>query len=456
MAAPQRPSAINVVWLLLVLSAVVWAAWAGTMEAATDGAFAAAKDAVTLAMGLVGALALWLGVVRVAEEAGLMRAIARGLRPVMRRLFPDVPDGHPAHSAMVLNLAANALGLGNAATPLGLKAMMELDRLNRQPGTATDAMCLFLAINTSSVTLVPVTVMAVRAGAGASSPGAILVPTLLATLCSTAVAIATAKLLARRRPLVRPTGAAGGHEEAPPPAGAEVFGAASAGGAPQDASDGGEGSADAPDRGRRPGWVGRGLVWLLVLAVVAALPARIAAGEDPTALLAEVGRAWLVPLLLAGLLTYGWLRGVRVYEAAAAGAKEGFAVAVRIIPFLVVIFVAIGMFRASGALGAATTALAPVTDPLGLPPDVLPLALLRPLSGSASLAWMTDVVRQAPDGFSAYLASTMQGATDTTFYLLAVYFGAVSVTRTRHALPAALLADATGVAAAVGFAHALF
>ena len=441
MTGPQKPSAINVVWLMLVLGAIVVAAWTGAMEATTERAFSAAREAVELAIGLVGALALWLGVVRVAEEAGLMRTIARAIRPVMRRLFPDVPADHPAMSAMVLNLSANVLGLGNAATPLGIKAMMELDRLNPDSaqrgggGTATDAMCLFLAINTSSVTLVPVTVMAVRASAGAASAAAIVLPTILATACSTTVAIVAAKLLARRRPL----------------AVAAAPGAATAATAPHDPP------ATAPAAElQRPSWGGRSVVWLLIAALAAAIPYRLYDGEAVSALSAEIATAWLVPLLMGGLLAHGWLRGVKVYEVAAEGAKEGFLVAVRIIPFLVVIFVAIGMFRASGAFDSAVAALDPALAPVGMPPDVLPLALLRPLSGSAALGWMTEIVRQAPDSFPAYLASTMQGSTETTFYVLAVYFGAVGIRRTRHALPAALLADATGIIAALAICHALY
>ena len=428
----ERPAALNLVWLLLVVSAVVAAAYTARMDAVTEAVFSAARDAVTFAIGLVGALALWLGVVRVAELAGLMATVARGIRPLTTRLFPTVPPEHPAMSAMVLNLSANALGLGNAATPMGLKAMIELERLNPQPGTATDAMCLFLAINTSSVTIVPITVMAVRSSAGASNPAAILVPTLLATICSTAVAVLMARLLARRR-----------RGDVPAPS-------AEAGAALSETTD------EATTALSPPGWAGRALAWLVVLALLAALPYRAFQGEAIGPLATELITTWLVPLLLVGLLLHGYLRGVRVYEAVTEGAREGFRVAVRIIPFLVAIFVAIRMFRASGAFDAVTTVLDPALSPVGLPSEVLPLALLRPLSGSGALAVLGELVATAPDSFSAFLASTMMGSTETTFYVLAVYFGAVGIRRTRHALPAALAADAAGIVAAIAFCHLLY
>lgn len=442
----ERPAAINLVWLVMAVTGVVAAAYTARMDVLTDTVFDAAKDAVTFAIGLAGALALWLGIVRVAELAGLMRAIARRLRPLMRRLFPSIPADHPAMSAMVMNLSANAMGLGNAATPMGIKAMVELERLNPRPGTATDDMCLFLAINTSSVTLVPVTVMAIRASGGASAPAAILLPTLLATICSTTVAVLAAKLLARRSRARTPepnpeTSPAAADDPAPtepedPPAVAEV--------------------APGPPPLSPPGLLGRGLAWILILALGAAIPVRLAGGDSPGELARELMSAWLVPLLLAGLLLHGYLRGVRVYEAVTDGARDGFRVAVRIIPFLVAIFVAIRMFRDSGAFDTVTAVLDPALAPVGVPSDVLPMALLRPLSGTGAQGVLSEIVSNAPDSFSAFLSSTMMGSTETTFYVLAVYFGAVGVRRTRHALPAALVADAAGIAAAVVFCHLLY
>lgn len=194
----QKSSPLNTIWLFMIVAATVAAAYNGKMEAISNGMFTAAKGAVTLAIGWIGAMALWLGVMKVMEHAGAMQLIARAIRPVTRRLFPDVPPDHPAMSAMILNFAANALGLGNAATPLGIKAIRELDRLNPEKGTATNAMCLFLAINTSSVTILPLGAIAIRAGAGAANPAKILLPSILATGLSTATAILAAKLLARR------------------------------------------------------------------------------------------------------------------------------------------------------------------------------------------------------------------------------------------------------------------
>ena len=197
----KKPAAINVIWLYLILISIVVAAYTGKMDAITKASFDSAKSAVTLAISLVGAMALWLGIMKVAENAGLMKVVARAIRPVMVRLFPDVPAEHPAMSAMIMNMAANMLGLGNAATPMGIKAMTELDKLNPEKGTATNAMCLFLAINTSSVTILPLGVIAVRAAAGANEPASILIPSILATTISTSVAIVAAKLLANRNPL---------------------------------------------------------------------------------------------------------------------------------------------------------------------------------------------------------------------------------------------------------------
>ncbi|MGV1100847.1 nucleoside recognition domain-containing protein [Thiovibrio sp. JS02] len=429
----QKPSAINIIWLTMVVLATVTAAYTGEMEAVTKASFESAKAAVTLAIGLIGPMAIWLGIMKVAEAGGLMRIIARAVRPLMVRLFPDVPHDHPAMSAMIMNMAANALGLGNAATPMGIKAMQELDRLAPEKGTATNAMCLFLAINTSSVTLLPLGVITVRAAAGAASPAAIFIPSLFATCCSTLVAIAAAKFLAAREPAPAP----GEYEKT------ETLAAPTA-----------EAQELSP-----PGRAGRLFIWLLILAFVGGAIHRFSVSPAPLTFSADSLNTisnWLIPVLLSGLLIFGYLRGVKIYETLTDGAKEGFSTAVRIIPFMVAIFVAIGMFRASGAMEILISLLTPLTEAVGMPAEALTMAFLRPLSGSGAFGLMSEIVQQAPDSFLAALVSVMQGSTETTFYVLAVYFGAVGIRRTRHALPAALLADAAGIIASVAICNLWF
>lgn len=214
----QKASVINIIWLSMVVLATVTAAYTNRMDALTKASFESAKDAVVLAIGLIGPMALWLGIMKVAEAGGLMRIVARWVRPLMVRLFPDVPHDHPAMSAMIMNMAANALGLGNAATPMGIKAMQELEKLAPEKGTATNAMCLFLAINTSSVTLLPLGVITIRAAAGAMSPAAIFIPSLIATTCSTIAAIVAAKMLARKNSGVEQAVIQASHGAAPPEA----------------------------------------------------------------------------------------------------------------------------------------------------------------------------------------------------------------------------------------------
>jgi spore maturation protein SpmA len=429
---------MNLIFFALVAIAFAAAAWHqlrwdGTgeapMAALTSGVIDAAGGAVELAIALIGVMTLFLGLIKVAEAGGLLAILARLIRPLMVRLFPDVPPDHPAMGAMILNLSANMMGLGNAATPFGIRAMQALNQLNTRPGVATDSMVLFLAINTSSVTLLPTGVIALRAAAGSSDPAAILPTTLFATLCATAAGISAAFLYRRFAPLpAAPVGAPAEADEAgtdrATPAAAEAEIAA----LPRD--------IDRP----YPGWVSG----LALLGFVALIPLSVLYGQ--------VIAPWIIPSLVLGFLTFGVLRGVRIYEVFVEGAKEGFQVAVRIIPYLVAILVAVGMLRASGALGAFVSLLGPVTGPLGLPPEALPMALLRPLSGSGAYGVMASIINDpaiGPDSYVGLLVTTLQGSTETTFYVLAVYFGAVGIRRLRHALPAALTADLVAVIAAV-------
>jgi spore maturation protein SpmA len=421
---------MNIVFLVIVLSAVAFAGWRQIFWVATAGAVSpmealskamveSAGGAVDLAIGLVGVMTLFLGLVKVAEAGGMLAILARLIRPMMVRLFPDVPPDHPAMGAMILNMSANALGLGNAATPFGIRAMQELDSLNPRHGTATDAMALFLAINTSSVTLLPTGVIALRAAAGSTDPAGILPTTLFATIGSTLAAIIAAKVYRRFFPIK--DGAPAPGEKFPEPV---------------------EMKAEIPDMPTDgyPMWVS-----LAALVGVAALiPLAIVYGRSIS--------PWILPGLMVFFLLFGCFRRVKVYEVFVDGAKEGFQVALRIIPYLVAILVAVGMFRASGALEEMVQWLGGWTTRVGLPAEALPMAIMRPLSGSGAYGILASIVNDpaiGPDSYTGYLVSTLQGSTETTFYVMAVYFGAVQVRRLRHTLAAALTADVCGLIFAV-------
>ncbi len=424
---------MNIILLIMVGVAFVFAGWhqiawipvqgqSAPMEVLSKAMIESAAGAVELAIGLVGVMTLFLGLMKVAEAGGMLQILARLIRPLMVRLFPDVPADHPAMGAMILNLSANALGLGNAATPFGIRAMQELDALNPRPGTATDAMALFLAINTSSVTLLPTGVIALRAAAGSLDPAAILPTTLFATIGSTTVAILAAKLYGRWAPSGPST-----HPEPREPDSVQT----AHGGALEAVE----------EQGRAyPLWVSvAALICLFAL-----VPGAVLYGQ--------LLSAWIIPGLMVFFLAFGAFRGVRVYEVLVQGGKEGFQVALRIIPYLVVILVAVGMLRASGAMDLLVGLLGSVTGKMGLPAEALPMALMRPLSGSGAYGIMAAIINDpaiGPDSYVGYLVSTLQGSTETTFYVLAVYFGAVQVRRIRHAMAAALTADLAGIVLAV-------
>lgn len=442
---------LNVLFLILLLLSLATAALTGGMEALTHAIVDSAAASVKLAIGLIGLMALFLGAMQVAEDGGLLRLLARALRPILRRLFPTVPPDHPAMGAMLLNICANMLGLGNAATPFGIRAMQELDKLNTRPGTITNAMVTFLAINTSGLALLPSGTVSIRAAAGSANPAGILVTSWFASGMATVVAITMAFLLVRFGPWRR---------DAPDAAVGDV--AVGAGGGEQVEeglrsleSEVGERRGPAPALGVP---VAAAVIAFLVLALVAwfAHPWPWPSASDR---LMDVLSFWLLPLLLVGLVLFGWVRGVKVYESLVHGARQGFDVAVRILPYLVAILVAIGMFRASGGLGALVAALDPLTSRIGLPAEALPMALVRPLSGSAAMGVMSEILNNpaiGPDSLVGYLVSTIQGSTETTFYVLAVYCGAVGVRRTRHAVPTCLAADVAGIAAAVFVVQLLF
>jgi len=433
----MKSSPINAIWLYMILVATIVAAYTGRMAETTAASFDGARDAAGIAIGLIGVMAFWLGLVKVAEAGGLMRLVARGLRPVMVRLFPDIPGDHPAMSAMILNFAANALGLANAATPVGIKAMEELDKLNPRKGTATNAMCLFLAINTTHLALLPTGVLGVRVAAGCANPAAIWVPSVLATLCAMTVAIIVAKWFARWDPLP-----------------SQVIVSSSAYGAP-----GGEATTQADLL--LPSPFARNVAMVAVIALVAGIPYRLTVAYRQGQLALNhagftAAVAWLVPLLLCAFALFGYFRGVKVYEVLTEGAKEGFQVAVRIIPYMAAIFVGIAMLRASGALDAFVWAVSPLTTLVGMPAEALPMVFLRPLSGSGAFAFMSEATKRDPNGFLAYLLAVMQGSTETTFYVLAVYFGAVGVRSVRYAVTVGLIADAIGFAAALFFSRLMY
>ena len=427
---------LNYIWLGLVLLAVLLGGFEGKLQEVTGAAFEACKTAVmTIALPLAGVMALWLGLMKIAEKSGLVNLLARALRPLLRWLFPDVPANHPAMGSMVMNMAANMLGLSNAATPLGLRAMQDLEKLNPRPGTATNAMCTVLAINTSSIQLIPATTVAILAAAGSKNPTVIIGTAFFATCCSTIAGILAVKTFERLPMYALPK--------------VENSNATTE----QEAT----GSAESFEK---PKWWGT----LILLAFAACflifgwqfMQAQ-SASRSTLVNLVEAVSYLAIPFLIAFFPLYGALSRVKVYEEFVEGAKEGFQVSIRIIPYLVAIIASVAMFRAAGGIDIITRFLGPALNAIQFPTELLPLVLMRPLSGSGANGLFAELVQaHGPDSLLTRMGASVMGSTETTFYVIAVYFGSVAIRRTRHAVPAGLVADLAGVTASIIICRLVF
>lgn len=406
---------LNWIWISFFIIAFLMAAgrslWGGDLQVWSDimnASFDQAAFAFEISLGLTGVLTLWMGIMKIGERAGVVEFFGRLISPFFSRLFPGIPKGHPAMGAIFMNISANMLGLDNAATPMGLKAMQEMQNLNDRKDTATDAMIMFLVLNSSGLCLIPISIMMYRAQGGASNPTDIFIPILIATATATIVGL-TALCIRQRIRMDRVIWS----------------------------------------------WLGAialivgGITWLF-----ASLPA------DKVRLYSTFGANLILFSVIMTFILAGMRRRLRVYDVFIEGAKEGFKTAVMIIPYLVAILVAIGMFRASGALDIFTGWVQSFVAWLGFDTQwvgALPTMLMKPLSGSGSCAIMLDVMKtNGADAFVSKLAATVRGSTDTTFYILAVYFGSVGVSKTRYAAGYALLADITGAVAAIAVAYLFF
>ncbi len=395
------------IWLGFFLLALLsgFYQWLGLGDAAVfqrmvQALFDMAALSVELAIGLIGLMALWLGIMAIGEASGLIARLGQLLSPLFTRLMPEVPKGHPAIASMTLNLSANMLGLDNAATPLGIRAMQDLQKLNPTPDTASNAQILFLVLNTSSVTLFPVTILLYRAQLGAPDPASVFIPILIATSCSTLAGLLVTAWVQRLKLYDTVV-----------------------------------------------------LMWLVsAIALLLALVGWLSTltSEQLSQQSSLLSNLMILALIMTFLLV-AHRRGVNVYETFVEGAKAGFGTAIGIIPYLLAMLVAVGVFRASGALDIlldAIRALLGGADARWV--DALPTALMKPLSGSGARAMMIDTMNQfGVDSFQGRLAATLQGSTETTFYVLAVYFGAAGIRHTRHAIPCGLAADGAGITAAI-------
>lgn len=407
---------LNYIWIAFFLVAFVIALvrliFMGDTEvfpAIMNSTFDTSKTAFEISLGLTGVLSLWLGIMKIGEKGGVVNVVARVLSPVFTRLFPDIPKGHPVTGSIFMNVAANMLGLDNAATPLGLKAMEQLQELNPKKDTATNPMIMFLVLNTSGLTLIPVSIMVYRAQMGAAQPTDIFVPILLATFFSTLAGIIVTSLYQRINLINR--------------------------------------------------------TMLLTLGGMCAVVAAIIWGfsqmdkEQMNVVSTSVANILLMTIIVVFILA-GMRHRVNVYDAFIEGAKDGFTTAVRIIPYLVAILVGIGVFRASGAMDMLIDGIKWIVSTLGGNTDfvgALPTALMKPLSGSGARGMMVDAMTTyGADSFVGRLSCIFQGSTDTTFYILAVYFGSVGVRYTRHAVACGLLADLAGVVAAIAICYMFF
>lgn len=407
---------LNYIWIGFIIIAFVIALVkliilgdVTVFPALIDSTFASSKTAFEISLGLTGVLSLWLGIMKIGERGGVVNVLAKALSPVFTRLFPDIPKGHPVTGAIFMNIAANMLGLDNAATPLGLKAMEQLQTLNPNKETATNPMIMFLVLNTSGLTLIPISIMVYRAQLGAAQSTDVFIPILLATFFSTVAGIIITSIYQRINLLNR--------------------------------------------------------TMLLTLGGMALVVGAIIWGfgqldkDQMNIVSTSVANILLMTIIVAFVLA-GMKHRINVYDAFVEGAKEGFTTAVRIIPYLVAILVAIGLFRASGAMDMLINGVATLVKALGGNSDfvgALPTALMKPLSGSGARGMMVDAMTTyGADSFVGRLSCIFQGSTDTTFYILAVYFGSVGIRNMRHAVPCGLLADFAGVIAAIGIAYLFF
>lgn len=407
---------LNYIWIAFFVIAFVIALvkliFMGDFEVFPEmmgSTFESSKTAFEISLGLTGVLSLWLGIMKVGEKGGMVNALARLLSPVFCKLFPDIPKGHPVTGSIFMNIAANMLGLDNAATPLGLKAMEQLQQLNTKKDTATNPMIMFLVLNTSGLTLIPVSIMVYRAQLGAAQPTDIFIPILLATFFSTMAGIIITSLYQRINLLNK--------------------------------------------------------VMLLTVGGMSLAVAGIIWGfgqldKDQMNIVSTTVANILLMTIIVGFIMAGVRKKINVYDAFIEGAKEGFQTAVRIIPYLVAILVGIGVFRASGAMDMIIDGIKWTVEVLGGNTDfveALPTALMKPLSGSGARGMMVDAMTTyGADSFVGRLSCVFQGSTDTTFYILAVYFGSVGIRYTRHAVACGLLADLAGVIAAIAICYMFF
>ena len=407
---------LNYIWIAFFVIAFVIALvkliFMGDFEVFPEmmgSTFESSKTAFEISLGLTGVLSLWLGIMKVGEKGGMVNALARLLSPVFCKLFPDIPKGHPVTGSIFMNIAANMLGLDNAATPLGLKAMEQLQQLNTKKDTATNPMIMFLVLNTSGLTLIPVSIMVYRAQLGAAQPTDIFIPILLATFFSTMAGIIITSLYQRINLLNK--------------------------------------------------------VMLLTVGGMSLAVAGIIWGfgqldKDQMNIVSNTVANILLMTIIVGFIMAGVRKKINVYDAFIEGAKEGFQTAVRIIPYLVAILVGIGVFRASGAMDMIIDGIKWTVGVLGGNTDfveALPTALMKPLSGSGARGMMVDAMTTyGADSFVGRLSCVFQGSTDTTFYILAVYFGSVGIRYTRHAVACGLLADLAGVIAAIAICYMFF
>ncbi|CAN0585662.1 unnamed protein product [Ectocarpus sp. 12 AP-2014] len=407
---------LNGIWLSFFIAAFVAALWqwlgmgdSEVFSRLVAALFDMARLSVDIIIVLAGTMTLWLGFLAIAEKAGLIRLMARALDPLFRRLMPEVPSGHPAMGLISMNFAANVLGLDNAATPIGIKAMHALQSLNPSRDTASNAQILFLVLNTSSLTLLPVTIFMYRAQQGAADPTSVFLPILLATTASSLVGLLSVAVMQRLKL-----------------------------------------------------WQPVVLAYLLAGALGLGLLLTTLAGMSAQALAATstlVGNLTLFSIVM-GFLVIGALRRVNVYDAFIEGAKEGLGFTVTLLPYLIAMLIAVGVLRASGVLDAGLDGIRWLAEGFGWDTrfvDALPTAFIKPLSGSGARAMMLETMDNfGVDSFPALMAATMQGSTETTFYVLAVYFGAVGISRIRHGLGCALLADLAGMVTAIGVCYWFF